>query len=138
MWPAGETGSKTQLEGAEFVRGMQSKMARKCLSSKTHTDSPASKIRRFFNLDKKDDVRSFVIAREVTRKSGKTYTKRPAIQRLVTPQRLQRKRHLQSLKKRRTEAQKEIKADFEKAVARHAEEKKVKAQAVRAQKKAKR
>jgi small subunit ribosomal protein S6e len=57
---------------------------------------------------------------------------------LVTPQRLQRKRHLQSLKKRRTEAQKEIKADFEKAVARHAEEKKVKAQAVRAQKKAKR
>lgn len=98
----------------------------------------ASKIRRFFNLDKKDDVRSFVIAREVTTKAGKTYTKRPKIQRLVTPQRLQRKRHLQSLKKRRTEAQKEHKADYEKAVARHAEEKKAKVAAVRAQKKARR
>jgi small subunit ribosomal protein S6e len=56
----------------------------------------------------------------------------------VTPQRLQRKRHLQSLKKRRTEAQKETKADYEKAVAKHADEKKAKLQAVRAQKKAKR
>ena len=42
------------------------------------------------------------------------------------------------MKKRRTEAQKEVKADYEKAVAKHAEERKAKASAVRAQKKAKR
>ena len=40
----------------------------------------ATRIRKFFNLDKKDDVRAFVIKREVTRQSGKTYTKSPKIQ----------------------------------------------------------
>lgn len=40
----------------------------------------ATRIRKFFNLDKKDDVRSFVIKREVTTKAGKTYTKAPKIQ----------------------------------------------------------
>lgn len=37
----------------------------------------ATKIRRFFNLEKKDDVRKFVIRREVTSKTegAKPYTK---------------------------------------------------------------
>lgn len=75
----------------------------------------ATKIRRFFNLSKEDDVRKFVIRREVTSKKegAKPYTKacvvsgtvsgnmlillrRPKIQRLVTPQRLQRRRHLRT------------------------------------------
>ncbi|EGA63307.1 Rps6bp [Saccharomyces cerevisiae FostersO] len=50
----------------------------------------ANNIRKFFGLSKEDDVRDFVIRREVT-KGEKTYTKAPKIQRLVTPQRLQRK-----------------------------------------------
>lgn len=44
--------------------------------------------RALSNLDKKDDVKSFVIKREITRKSGKTYTKAPKIQRYVNLERL--------------------------------------------------
>jgi len=47
----------------------------------------ASKIRKLFNLDKNDDVRKFVIRREV----GKG-TKAPKIQRLVTPRIIHRKK----------------------------------------------
>jgi len=45
----------------------------------------ASKIRKLFNLDKTDDVRKFVIKREVTTKKGNKKLKAPKIQRLVTP-----------------------------------------------------
>jgi small subunit ribosomal protein S6e len=66
----------------------------------------ASKIRKLFNLEKEDDVRKFVIRREV-KKDGKVYKKpvfkAPKIQRLVTPQRLQRKRHQVAVKKQRFE-----------------------------------
>jgi hypothetical protein len=74
----------------------------------------ATKIRRFFNLSKEDDVRKFVIRREVTSKKegAKPYTKAPKIQRLVTPMRLQRKRHLRSIKKRKSLAQKETIAEY--------------------------
>ncbi|WVF69205.1 hypothetical protein IAT40_003981 [Kwoniella sp. CBS 6097] len=98
----------------------------------------ATKIRKFFNLSKEDDVRKFVVRREVTKKNGKTTTKAPKIQRLVTPLRLQRKRHLRSLKKRRTEAQKETVAEYKAALAKHAEEKKTHNAAVKAAKKARR
>jgi small subunit ribosomal protein S6e len=69
----------------------------------------ATKIRRFFGLSKEDDVRKFVIRREVQPKGEgkKPYTKAPKIQRLVTPQRLQHKRHRLALKRRNAEAQKE-------------------------------
>lgn len=39
-------------------------------------------------------MRKYVISRDVTTKNGKQHTKRPKIQRLVTPLSLQRKRHL--------------------------------------------
>lgn len=52
----------------------------------------ANSIRKLFNLAKEDDVRKFVIRREYTAKTGKTYSKAPKIQRLITPVRLQRKR----------------------------------------------
>jgi hypothetical protein len=54
-------------------------------------------------------VRKFVIRREVqSKKEGaKPYTKAPKIQRLVTPQRLQHKRHRIALKRRRAEASKD-------------------------------
>merc|ERR1712204_97157 len=52
----------------------------------------ASNIRKLFNLSKEDDVRKYVIFREVTTKKGVTRRKAPKIQRLVTPIMLQRKR----------------------------------------------
>lgn len=50
----------------------------------------ASKIRKLFNLGKEDDVRKYVIARTFEKK-GKTVTKRPKIQRLITPVTIRRK-----------------------------------------------
>ena len=54
-------------------------------------------------------VRKFVIRREVQPKAegAKPYTKAPRIQRLVTPQRLQHKRHRIALKRRQAEASKD-------------------------------
>ncbi|CAM9295214.1 unnamed protein product [Ectocarpus sp. 4 AP-2014] len=58
----------------------------------------ANNIRKLFNLGKEDDVRKYVIARKFEKK-GKTITKRPNIQRLITPIRLQRKRARAAAKK---------------------------------------
>eukprot|EP00595_Chromulina_sp_UTEXLB2642_P003310 CAMPEP_0196764996 /NCGR_PEP_ID=MMETSP1095-20130614/7360_1 /TAXON_ID=96789 ORGANISM="Chromulina nebulosa, Strain UTEXLB2642" /NCGR_SAMPLE_ID=MMETSP1095 /ASSEMBLY_ACC=CAM_ASM_000446 /LENGTH=240 /DNA_ID=CAMNT_0042122099 /DNA_START=62 /DNA_END=781 /DNA_ORIENTATION=+ len=68
----------------------------------------ANKIRALFNLTKEDDVKKFVIARTFEKK-GKTVTKRPKIQRLVTPVTLRRKNKrfeekIASLKKSRDDA----------------------------------
>jgi len=66
----------------------------------------ASKIRKLFNLDKNDDVRKFVIKREVKNKKDKTKFKSPKIQRLVTPVSLRRRRTKKAaLKHRRQESQ---------------------------------
>merc|ERR1711977_393107 len=54
----------------------------------------ANKIRKLWGMDKDDDVRKGVVRRKITTKGGKEYSKAPKIQRLVTPQVLQRKRHL--------------------------------------------
>jgi len=91
----------------------------------------ATKIRKFYGLTKEDDVclrsiyvlnarllmiqvRKFVIRREVQPKAEgkKPYTKAPKIQRLVTPQTLQRKRHRLAIKRRRSEAAKEAAVSF--------------------------
>ncbi|KAL9599809.1 MAG: hypothetical protein Q9219_003595 [cf. Caloplaca sp. 3 TL-2023] len=74
----------------------------------------ATKIRKFFGLSKEDDVRKFVIRREVQPKSEgkKPYTKAPRIQRLVTPQRLQHKRHRMALKRRKAEASKDAANEY--------------------------
>jgi len=61
----------------------------------------ASKIRKLFNLGKEDDVRKFVIRRQVVKGDKKPKIKAPRIQRLITPQRLQRKRAEKSENKRR-------------------------------------
>lgn len=59
-------------------------------------------------------VRKFVIRREVQPKGEgkKPYTKAPKIQRLITPQRLQHKRHRIALKKRRAESSKDAAVRF--------------------------
>ncbi|EEB92937.1 hypothetical protein MPER_08477 [Moniliophthora perniciosa FA553] len=95
----------------------------------------ATKIRRFFNLSKEDDVRKYVVRREVKsakKENAKPYTKAPKIQRLVTPVRLQRRRHLRSLKRRKFEAQKEQKAEYDALLAKRIAEKKAKVAAVKA------
>lgn len=51
----------------------------------------ANKIRALFNLEKSDDVRKFVISRTYDNKKGKKVTKRPRIQRLITPVTIRRK-----------------------------------------------
>ncbi|CAG8616712.1 9762_t:CDS:2 [Ambispora gerdemannii] len=86
----------------------------------------ASKIRKFFNLNKGDDVRKFVVRREVTpKKEGKKpYTKAPKIQRLVTPLTLQRKRHRFALKKRRAAASKAAAAEYATLLAKRLKEQK--------------
>jgi small subunit ribosomal protein S6e len=59
----------------------------------------ASNIRKLFGLSKEDDVRKYVIRREVTTKNGKTHSKAPKIQRLITPAVIQRKKRLENQKK---------------------------------------
>ena len=55
-------------------------------------------------LSKKEDVRPFVVRRTIVRPENKgTYTKAPAIQRLITPERLRRKRREKALKKQSRE-----------------------------------
>lgn len=102
----------------------------------------ATKIRRFFGLSKQDDVRyelyttepsqhilivlfsKFVIRREVVPKKegAKPYTKAPKIQRLVTPQRMQHKRHRVALKRRRAEAAKDAANEYSQLLAKRVHE----------------
>lgn len=78
----------------------------------------ASKIRKLFNLAKEDDVRQFVIKRQLPKKEGKKQqTRAPKIQRLVTPTTIRRKKHRIALKKERFTKQKEQKAEYEKVLA---------------------
>jgi len=95
----------------------------------------ATKIRKFFNLTKEDDVRKYVVRREVKsakKEDAKPYTKAPKIQRLVTPERLQRRRHVNALKRRRIVRQKEQKAEYDALIAKRVAEKKEKAAAHKA------
>merc|ERR1711953_1310755 len=73
-------------KGAEDIPGLTDDSKPRRLGPKR-----ASNIRKLFNLEKKDDVRKFVVRREVGKKK-----KAPRIQRLVTPALLQRKRHYRS------------------------------------------
>ncbi|KAI9931338.1 hypothetical protein ASPWEDRAFT_123797 [Aspergillus wentii DTO 134E9] len=91
----------------------------------------ATKIRSFFGLEKKDDVRKFVIRRTVTREGKPDYTKAPKIQRLVTPQRLQHKRGRIALKRRRAEASREAANDYAKLLANRVHEEKSKREELR-------
>merc|ERR1712196_201980 len=89
----------------------------------------ASKIRKLFNLSKEDDVRKFVVRRELPAKEGqkKAQTKAPKIQRLVTTVTLQRKRHRLSVKKANQARSKAEAAEYQKLLALRLKEKKEKA-----------
>eukprot|EP00741_Cyanophora_paradoxa_P003456 tig00000704_g3357.t1 len=87
----------------------------------------ASKIRKLFNLTKDDDVRKYVIRRELPAKEGKkARSKAPKIQRLVTPITLQRKRRRLSLKKAKAAKSRAAAAEFHKIVSQRAKAQKEK------------
>jgi len=68
-------------KGDEELPGLTDKYIPRRLGPKR-----ASRIRKLFNLTKEDDVRHYVIRRELPAKEGKKkQTKAPKIQRLVTP-----------------------------------------------------
>jgi len=86
----------------------------------------ASKIRKLFNLSKDDDVRKFVIRRPVQKGDKKPKFKAPRIQRLITPQRLQRKRAEKAEAKRRYIKTKQESTEFNALVLRRLKEAKEK------------
>lgn len=81
------------------------------------------KIRKLYNLSKEDDVRQYIIKRALPVKEGKPQSyKAPKIQRLITPARLQRKRHLLSLKRKRGEKARQEAAEYAKITAKRLKE----------------
>jgi len=101
-------------KGAEEIPGLTDSLIPRRLGPKR-----ASKIRKLFALTKDDDVRKYVIRREVPAKAEgkKPSSKAPKIQRLVTPISLQRKRHRMSLKKNRQIKAKTEAANYQKMLA---------------------
>lgn len=87
-----------------------------------------NKIRKLFNLSKDDDVRKYVIRREIkSKKEGeKSKWKAPKIQRLVTPLTLQRKRHLKAVKIANAEKARQAAKDYSELVALRLKERKEK------------
>jgi small subunit ribosomal protein S6e len=73
----------------------------------------ASKIRSLYQLEKKDDVRKYIVRKKS--KSGKS-TKAPKIQRLVTSERVHRKKVIRKIKQERLEATKKAVAEYKKVV----------------------
>lgn len=106
--------------GEKSIEGLTDRMIPRRLGPKR-----ATKIRKLFNLSKEDDVRKFVIRREVPVKEGakegtKPRSKAPKIQRLVTPQMIHRKRRRLAKKAAAGEASRKAMADYEKLLAQRA------------------
>jgi len=77
-----------------------------------------------FALDKKkDDVRNYVVKREVKR-GDKTFYKSPKIQRLITEKRLRRKHTIKAETKARWTNTKQATERYEKLLSQYAKEKK--------------
>lgn len=92
----------------------------------------ANKIRKLFNLTKEDDVRKFVIRHTAKVKEGaKPKTKAPKIQRLITPRRLQRKRQLVAVKRKRTTKRTLEAAEYAKLLAQRMKERKERLESIR-------
>ena len=83
----------------------------------------ASYIRKVFALRKTDDVRKYVVRREV-KKGDKTFYKSPKIQRLVTEKRLRRKKLAKKAKTDGYKKSKELRAKYEKVLSKYIKERK--------------
>merc|ERR1712002_812164 len=82
----------------------------------------ASKIRKLFNLSKEDNVCQYVIKRPITKEGKKQRFKAPKIQRLVTPTRVARKRHLRVAKMGRIVKKREEEAVYKKLLSQRRKE----------------
>jgi len=76
----------------------------------------ATRIRKLFALTKDDDVRRFVIRRKIEKEGKPVRYKAPKIQRLVTDERLRRKRVYKAGKKARWERTRKAVADYQKVL----------------------
>jgi small subunit ribosomal protein S6e len=83
----------------------------------------ASYIRKVFALRKKDDVRKYIVRREV-KKGDKTLYKSPKIQRLITDRRIRRKKLAKRGKVESFKRSKEERAKYEKVLSKYIKEKK--------------
>merc|ERR1712227_759115 len=104
-------------KGAEEIPGLTDEAKPRRLGPKR-----ASNIRKLFNLEKKDDVRKFVVRRVV--KEGKKKTKAPKIQRLVTSAMLQRKRTFRNQVRTKMVLAKKVKQDYMKRLTEYRQEQK--------------
>merc|ERR1711866_41724 len=104
-------------KGAEDIPGLTDDQKPRRLGPKR-----ASNIRKLFNLEKKDDVRKFVVRRVV--KEGKKKTKAPKIQRLVTSAMLQRKRTFRNEVRTKMVLAKKVKQDYMKRLTEYRQEQK--------------
>merc|ERR1712037_228423 len=102
------------MGGAEEIPGLTDDNKPRRLGPKR-----ASNIRKLFNLEKKDDVRQFVVRREAGKKK-----KAPKIQRLITPAMMQRKRHYRSQVRKKMVLGRKLKEDYMKRVAEYRQEQK--------------
>merc|ERR1719238_2093835 len=91
-------------KGAQDIEGLTTEERPRRLGPKR-----ASNIRKLFNLEKKDDVRKFVVRREAGKKK-----KAPRIQRLVTPSLLQRKRYFRKIVRSKMQVAKKTKQEYAK------------------------
>jgi 40S ribosomal protein S6 len=82
----------------------------------------ANKIRKLFNLSKDDDVREYVVRRPVENAKGRKKNKAPKIQRLITPQVLQRKRKRIAVKRQREVKRREQAAEYARLLAQRTKE----------------
>mmetsp|Transcript_78675 Transcript_78675/g.217530 ORF Transcript_78675/g.217530 Transcript_78675/m.217530 type:complete len:236 (+) Transcript_78675:93-800(+) len=79
----------------------------------------ASHIRKLFGLEKQDDVRKYVVRREVGKRK-----KAPKIQRLITPAMLQRKRRYRSQIRNRMVLGRQLKQEYMKRLSEYRQEQK--------------
>mmetsp|Transcript_71277 Transcript_71277/g.118072 ORF Transcript_71277/g.118072 Transcript_71277/m.118072 type:complete len:239 (-) Transcript_71277:102-818(-) len=104
-------------KGAQEIEGLTDEEKPRRLGPKR-----AANIRKLFNLEKKDDVRQFVVRRTV--KEGSKKTKAPKIQRLVTPAMLQRKRGFRNATRAKMVLAKKLKAEYSKRLSEYRSEQK--------------
>merc|ERR1711870_182158 len=104
-------------KGAEELPGLTDDSKPRRLGPKR-----ASNIRKLFNLEKKDDVRKFVVRRVC--KEGKKKTKAPKIQRLVTSSMLQRKRTFRNQVRTKMVLAKKVKQAYMKRLTEYRQEQK--------------
>ena len=83
----------------------------------------ASTIRKVFALRKTDDVRKYVVRREV-KKGDKTFFKAPKIQRLITEKRIRRKVLVKRAKADGFKKSKTLRANYEKVLSKYIKERK--------------